>query len=53
MNSAQRAQLDLELAPPELKERTIDEQNAAAMKMMTGGKTLPKPVPLAHRRRKK
>jgi hypothetical protein len=52
MNQAQKARFDLELAPPELKEKTIDEQNAEAMKLLTGNKPMAKPVPLPHKRRK-
>ncbi len=53
MNAPQKAQFDIDLAPPEMKEKTIDEQNAAAMKTLIGDKPLPKPVPLANRKRKK
>ncbi len=52
MTQPERAKLDLDLAPAEMKEKTIDQQNAEAMKLLTGGKEMPKPQPLAHRRRK-
>jgi len=53
MNAAQKAQFDIDLAPAELKELAIDRQNAEQMKLLTGGKVQPKPVPLKNRRRKK
>lgn len=52
MNAAQKAQFDIDLAPAELKELAIDRQNAEQMRLLTGGKSGPKPVPLPHRRRK-
>lgn len=52
MTQAQLAKFELELAPPELKEKTIDQQNAEAMRLLTGGKDMPMPVPLKSRRRK-
>lgn len=52
MNAAQKAEFDIQLAPPELKELAIDRQNAEQMKLLTGGKRGPKPTPLPSRRRK-
>jgi hypothetical protein len=53
MNTAEKRKFDLDLAPVELKEKTVDQQNAEQMKLLTGGKAGPKPVPLPHKRRKK
>ena len=52
MSQPERAKLDLDLAPAEMREKTIDQQNAEAMKLFTGGKEMPMPQPLAHKRRK-
>jgi len=52
MSQPERAKLDLDLAPASMREKTIDQQNAEAMKLLTGGKVMPMPQPLPHRRRK-
>lgn len=52
MTAPQKAKFDLDLAPVELKEKTIDQQNAEQMRLLTGGKDRPKPQPLPHKRRK-
>lgn len=52
MTVVQKAKFDLDLAPVELKEKTIDQQNAEQMRILTGGKKA-KPVPLPNRRRSK
>ena len=54
MTAAEKDQFDIQLAPPEARERTIDEQNAEAMKLLMGGKhPSRKPVPLKERRRRR
>lgn len=53
MNAPQKAKFDIDLAPRELKEKTIDQQNAEQMRLLTGGKQMPKPVPLKDRKARK
>jgi hypothetical protein len=53
MNAAQKLKFDVDIAPVEQKELAIDRANAEAMKVLTGGRSGPKPVPLKDRRRKR
>lgn len=53
MTQAEKTQFDIRIAPVELRELTIDRQNAEQMKLLQGGDApRQKPVPLPHRRRK-
>lgn len=54
MTKAEKAQFDIRIAPAELRELTIDRQNAEQMKLLQGGdQPRMKPVPLPHRRRRR
>ena len=52
MNAAEKARFDIDLAPAELKEETIDRQNAEQMQRLIGDRKMPRPVPLKDRKRK-
>lgn len=52
MSQAQKAQLDRDIAPPELKEETIDRQNAEQMRALSGmqiGPKMPRRRPIVKR----
>jgi len=54
MTKAEKTNFDIQIAPTELREITIDRQNAEQMKLLQGGAgPKAKPVPLPHRRRKR
>lgn len=53
MSSREVTELEMKISSPDRVEEMMDKQNAEQMRLLTGGKTAPKPTPLPHRRRKR
>ncbi len=53
MNARELVDFETKISSPDRVEEMMDKQNAEQMKLLTGGKTPPKPTPLPHRRRKR